>query len=88
MRETEGITVALTDVEPRDVCCGRLFYAEVVDGNVILQCCVCGKLWGTEPGGRLAPIAPADSGLPSGYRLSSAILCPERPSARRVGVRD
>ena len=44
-----------------EVCCGGLFYAEMHDGTVVLECCACGKLWRTQPEGGLAPFAGADA---------------------------
>jgi hypothetical protein len=56
-----------------EVCCGGLFYAEVHDGTVVLECCTCGRLWRTQPEGGLAPFAEAEASSSSkGERVGEA----------------
>ena len=46
------------DMESRtEICCGKLFYAEVVSGITVLECCDCGSFWRTEPGHGLIALA-------------------------------
>ena len=48
----------MTNMESsREVCCGRLFYAEIVSGITVLECCQCGSFWRMAPDGTLAAIA-------------------------------
>jgi hypothetical protein len=48
------------DMESKEVCCGKFFFAEIVDGKVVLECCSCGRIWPIGTDGRLAPSARLD----------------------------
>ena len=48
------------DMESNDVCCGKLFFAEIVEGKVVLECCTCGRVWPIGEDGRLATSARVD----------------------------
>ena len=51
------------NMESNDLCCGRLFFAEIVDGRVVLECCTCGKLWETTSQGGLAPLVQEEAAV-------------------------
>ncbi len=43
-------------------CCGRFFIAEVAEdqpGELLLECCACGKVWRRQADGRILPRATA-----------------------------
>lgn len=48
-------------METENLCCGRLFFAEIVEGRVVLECCTCGTLWETTSEGGLAPLVQQES---------------------------
>ena len=48
------------NMETKNLCCGRLFYAEIVEGRIVLECCTCGKLWETNSEGGLVPLVEQD----------------------------
>ncbi len=54
------------NMETKNLCCGRLFYAEIVDGRIVLECCTCGKLWETTSEGGLVPLGERGSVETSG----------------------
>jgi hypothetical protein len=42
-------------MESEEVCCGKLFYAEVIKNVVVLECCTCGKRWQAQSKGGFVP---------------------------------
>ena len=48
------------NMETKNLCCGRLFYAEIVEGRIVLEGCTCGKLWETNSEGGLVPLVQQD----------------------------
>lgn len=47
-------------METEEVCCGKLFYAEVIKNVVVLECCTCGKRWQAQSKGGFVPFRKDD----------------------------
>ena len=54
-------------MDPKDVCCGQLFYAELIKNVVVLECCRCGRRWRAESKHGLVPFGDEDSEAASCY---------------------
>jgi hypothetical protein len=53
-------------MDAEGVCCGQLFYAELVKNIVVLECCRCGRRWRAESQRGLVPFGDEDSeGVPN-----------------------
>ena len=48
------------DMDPNELCCGKLFYAELVDDVMVLECCMCGKRWQAASKGAFVPLEKCD----------------------------
>ncbi len=46
--------------KPKNPCCGKLFFAEMISGLVVLECCTCGKLWRKHVDGSLVALERRD----------------------------
>ena len=48
------------DMDTNELCCGKLFYAELVDDVMVLECCTCGKHWQAQSKGGFIPLDKGD----------------------------